>query len=292
MAKYKQPTNEKHKSRKDLKDYTMEKDVHGMVPNASGEKMPEVPRKDDKEVIDDVENMIPTTKDADKIYVTKQMQDGDGKMSAHALKTLVKNQEEDAKELIDTLSKKDGGYMTQIEKLTKEQKEKLVREIVKRKVSKFLSEQALNTIKTEADEEAADAEKETPTETPPAEELPASQGADDTQGQTVSQDADATPAADATKGQDDASGSQDETSPEDDPADDAAATEDETINIDDDPRVNNFVKAIEQKEGALQQIKTLMKVIKHITKNQDEKRRKGILGLLKRVVDKSLYQAD
>ena len=126
MAKYKQPTNEKHKSRKDLKDYTMEKDVHGMVPNASGEKMPEVPRKDDKKVIDDVENMVPTTKDSDKIYITKQMQDGDEKMSTHALKTLVKNQEEDAKELIDTLSKKDGGYMTQIEKLTKEQKEKLV----------------------------------------------------------------------------------------------------------------------------------------------------------------------
>ena len=37
--------------------------------------------------------------------------------------------------------------MTQIEKLTKEQKEKLVKEIVKRKVSKFLSEQALNTLK-------------------------------------------------------------------------------------------------------------------------------------------------
>jgi hypothetical protein len=103
--------------------------------------LPEVPRKDDKEVIDDVENMVPKVKDSDKIYVTKELEDGDPKMPSNALKTLVKNQEEDAKELIDTLSKKDGGYMTQIEKLTKEQKEKLVKEIVKRKVVKFLSEQ-------------------------------------------------------------------------------------------------------------------------------------------------------
>ena len=50
MAKYKQPKNEKHKARKDLKDYTVDKEVEGMVPNASGEVMPDVPRKDDKEV--------------------------------------------------------------------------------------------------------------------------------------------------------------------------------------------------------------------------------------------------
>ena len=108
MAKYKHPKNEKHKARKDLKDYTIDKEVEGMVPNASEEPMPEVPRKDDKEVIDDVENMVPKVKDSDRIYVTKELQDGDPKMPSHALKTLVKNQEEDAKELIDTLSKKDG----------------------------------------------------------------------------------------------------------------------------------------------------------------------------------------
>ena len=62
MAKYKQPKNEKHKARKDLKDYTHDKDVESMVPNASGEIMPDVPRKDDKEIIDDVENMVPKIK--------------------------------------------------------------------------------------------------------------------------------------------------------------------------------------------------------------------------------------
>ena len=120
MAKYKQPKNEKHKARKDLKDYTIDKEVEGMVPNASGEPMPEVPRKDDKEVIDDVENMVPKVKDSDRIYVTKELEDGDPKMPANALKQLVKNQEEDAEELIATLAKKDGGYMSRIKKLTKE----------------------------------------------------------------------------------------------------------------------------------------------------------------------------
>ena len=120
MSKHKPPKNDKYQPRKDLKDYTIDKEVEGMVPNASGEPMPEVPRKDDKPVIDDVENMVPKVKDSDKIYVTKELQDGDPKMPANALKTLVKNQQDDAEELIDTMSKKDGGYMSQIKKLTKE----------------------------------------------------------------------------------------------------------------------------------------------------------------------------
>jgi len=175
MAKYKQPKNEKHKARKDLKDYTIDKEVEGMVPNASGEPMPEVPRKDDKEVINDVENMVPNVKDSDKIYVTKELEDGDPKMPSNALKTLVKNQEEDAKELIDTLSKKDGGYMTQIEKLTKEQKEQLVKEIVKRKVVKFLSEQEnkeTDNIEQPIEEPVEEPVADTP-EPPPAPEAPA-----------------------------------------------------------------------------------------------------------------------
>ena len=88
MAKYKQPKNDKHKARKDLKDYTIDKEVEGMVPNASGEPLPEVPRKDDKEVIDDVENMVPKVKDSDRVYVTKDMEDGDSKMPSNALKQL------------------------------------------------------------------------------------------------------------------------------------------------------------------------------------------------------------
>ena len=169
MAKHKQPKNEKHKSRKDLKDYTNDKEVQGMVPNASGEPMPNVDRKIKYDDILDNETMVPDVKDADNIYVTKQMEDGDDKRPANTLKVFVKNQEEDAEELIHTLSKKDGGYMSQIKKLTKEQKEKLVREIVKRKVTKFLSEQALSTITNEQEEEPV---ADTP-EPPAAPEAPA-----------------------------------------------------------------------------------------------------------------------
>ena len=285
MAKYKQPTNDKYNPRKDLKDYVADKEAKGMVPNASGEALPEVPRKDDKEVIDDVENMVPNVKDSDKIYVTKELQDGDPKMPANALKTLVKNQEEDAKELIDTLSKKDGGYMTQIEKLTKEQKEKLVKEIVKRKVVKFLDEQALNTIKIEQEDETKPEEKPeekpkdietTDTETP---ELPDTEPADTEAPAPIDTETPApidteTPAPTDTETP--AEKDSEISSPEDLDQSDA------------DPRVDNFIKSLEQKEGMLQQVKLLMKVVKSITNDKDEKSKIGFLGLLKRVIDKSL----
>ncbi len=253
MAKYKQPTNDKYNPRKDLKDYVADKEAKGMVPNASGEALPEVPRKDDKEVIDDVENMVPNVKDSDKIYVTKELQDGDPKMPSNALKTLVKNQEEDAKELIDTLSKKDGGYMTQIEKLTKEQKEKLVKEIVKRKVVKFLDEQALNTIKTEQEEETEPADTETPAQpdTEPADTEPA-----DTE--TPAPTDTETPASTDTETP---TPTDTETSADSTTEKDSEISAPEDLDQSDaDPRVDNFIKSLEQKEGMLQQVKLLMKV--------------------------------
>ena len=285
MGKHKQPKNDKHKARKDLKDYTIDKEVEGMVPNASGEPLPEVPRKDDKEVIDDVENMVPKVKDSDRVYVTKDMEDGDSKMPSKALKQLVKHQEEDAKELIDTLSKKDGGYMTQIEKLTKEQKEQLVKEIVKRKVVKFLDEQALNTIKIEQEDETKPEEKPeekpkdietTDTETP---ELPDTEPADTEAPAPIDTETPApidteTPAPTDTETP--AEKDSEISSPEDLDQSDA------------DPRVDNFIKSLEQKEGMLQQVKLLMKVVKSITNDKDEKSKIGFLGLLKRVIDKSL----
>jgi len=277
MAKYKQPTNDKYNPRKDLKDYVADKEAKGMVPNASGEALPEVPRKDDKEVIDDVENMVPNVKDSDKIYVTKELQDGDPKMPSHALKTLVKNQEEDVKELIDTLSKKDGGYMTQIEKLTKEQKEKLVKEIVKRKVVKFLDEQALNTIKTEQEDETTPEEK--PADTEPVDtETPAPADTETPAPIDTEPAATETPAPTDSETPADSSIEKDSevSSPEDSNQSDA------------DPRVDNFIKSLEQKEGMLQQVKLLMKVVKSITNDKDEKSKIGFLGLLKRVIDKSL----
>ena len=271
MAKYKHPKNEKHKARKDLKDYTIDKEVEGMVPNASGEPMPEVPRKDDKEVIDDVENMVPKVKDSDRIYVTKELQDGDPKMPSNALKTLVKNQEEDAKELIDTLSKKDGGYMTQIEKLTKEQKEQLVKEIVKRKVVKFLSEQddkETDNIEQPTEEPAEEPVADTP-EPAPAPEAPA-EPADEPA--PIEPEAEPEPAPETPAEPEGGADSQ--------PGDTG------------DPRVSKFLEAMEQKPGTLAQVTLMMKTINQFLNEKDVRGKIQFLAFMKKLVDKSLQKMD
>ncbi len=269
MAKYKQPKNEKHKSRKDLKDYTLDKDVEGMVPNASGEPMPNVDRKVEYDDILDNETMVPDVKDADNTYVTKQMEDGDDKRPANTLKVFVKNQEEDAEELIDTLAQKDGGYMSQIKKLTKEQKEKLVREIVKRKVTKFLSEQALNTITNEQEEEEPVADTPEP---PAAPEAPA-------------EPADA-PAPEAEPTPEPEVAPEPEAEPEAEPAAEPEAEAPTTGGSDD--RIAKFIQALEQKPNIVQQMKTIMSVINKITADDDRKRQIGKLMLLKRAIDKAV----
>jgi len=275
MAKYKHPKNEKHKARKDLKDYTIDKEVEGMVPNASGEPMPEVPRKDDKEVIDDLENMVPKVKDSDRIYVTKELQDGDPKMPSNALKTLVKNQEEDAKELIDTLSKKDGGYMTQIEKLTKEQKEQLVKEIVKRKVVKFLSEQEnkeTDDIEQPTEEPVEEPVADTP-EPAPAPEAPA-EPADS----PMPAEPEVTP--------------EPEVAPEPDVPAEPEGGADSQPGDTGDPRVSKFLEALEQKPGTLAQVTLMMKTINQFLNEKDVRGKIQFLAFMKRLVDRSLQKMD
>tara|TARA_R100000482_G_C5081383_1_gene126239 strand:- start:88 stop:849 length:762 start_codon:yes stop_codon:yes gene_type:complete len=249
-----------------------------MVPNASGEPLPEVPRKDDKEVIDDVENMVPKVKDSDRIYVTKELQDGDPKMPSHALKTLVKNQEEDAKELIDTLSKKDGGYMTQIEKLTKEQKEKLVKEIVKRKVVKFLSEQddkETDNIEQPTEEPTEEPVADTPEPTP-APEAPA-EPAD-------SPESEVTPEPEAP--------AEPEVAPEpEEPAEPVGGVDSQEGDTGD-PRISKFLEAMEQKPGTLAQVTLMMKTINKFLNEKDARGKIQFLAFMKKLVDKSLQKMD
>ena len=279
MAKYKQPKNEKHKARKDLKDYIIDKDVQGMVPNASGEIMPDVPRKDDKEMIDDVENMVPNIKDSDRVYVTKQMEDGDPKRPANSLKVFNKNVEEDAKELIDTLSKKDGGYMSQIKKLTKEQKEKLVREVVRKKVLLFLSEQ----------------EDATKKDTEPADQEGEGQAAlADTPEPTPEPDAPAEPADSTPEPTDAATELPPAEPPAETPAETPAKPEDdkEPAEAPDtgegDQRISKFITALEEKPNLVQRVKVIMQVINKITADDDKKRKIGKLSLLKRAIDRKV----
>jgi hypothetical protein len=288
--KYKQPKNEKHSARKDLKDYTIDKEVEGMVPNASGEAMPEVPRKDDKPVIDDVENMVPKSKPADAVYPIKDMEDGDPKMSQHALKTLVKNQKEDAEELIDTMAKKDGGYMSQIKKLTKEQQEKLVRELVRRKVIKFLAEQEDKEQKDQA--EAPEAEAEAPeAEAPEAPETEAPEAeAPEAEVPTPEAPAEPTPAPTPAAEEPEAEEEPAEEEPETDEAPAEEEPEAEEPSTSGDARVENFIKALDQQPNIILQIKMIMSVLNRIMANDDRKQKIGKISLLKRVVDKALQQ--
>ena len=256
--KHKTPTNTKHKSRKDLKDYTLDKDIDNMVPGSTGELQPG-DRKDDKEVIDDIENMVPKTKDSDTIYPIKDMEDGDPKMSANAMKTFKKNIEDDAQDLIDTLSKKDGGYMTQIEKLTKEQKEKLVREIVKRKVAKFIVEQEEKEEEPLADTpepEAAPEAPAIPADTAPEAEVPVEEPAPEPEAE--------------------------------EPAPEAEAPEAEAEAPEGDTRVQNFVTALQQKQNFIQQVEMVMKVVNQLLAADDTPRKKGKLTFLNRVIKRAI----
>ena len=285
--KYKQPKNEKHSARKDLKDYTIDKEVEGMVPNASGEAMPEVPRKDDKLVIDDVENMVPKSKPADAVYPIKDMEDGDPKMAQHALKTLVKNQKEDAEELIDTMAKKDGGYMSQIKKLTKEQQEKLVRELVRRKVIKFLAEQE--------DKEQENQEKESEVEAPetPEAEAPETQAPETQAPETQAPETQSPAAPETTVASGEESG--EEVEAEEDPKDIEPTASEEEPEAEEpaasgDARIENFVKALDQQPNIVLQIKMIMAVLNRILAKDDKRKKIGKISLLKRVVDKALQK--
>ena len=278
MSKHKPPKNDKYQPRKDLKDYTGE-GTNDCQWEATGEILPG-DRKDDKfpnpdgKIYPFVANhdkdrekvtMTPEIKDSDRIYPIKDMQDGNPKMAAHAKATFEKNVEKDAEELIDTLAKKDGGYMSQIKKLTKEQKEKLVREIVKRKIINFINEQE-EPEEPEADTPEPDAAPDAPAEPADSPEPPAApEPAPEPEPEPAPE-----PDADA--------------EPESDPAPDAADSDGT------DARVDNFIKALEQKPGTLMQIKLIMKVIKKVLDDKDSKGKLGFLAIMKRLIDRSIQK--
>jgi hypothetical protein len=161
-SKYKAPKDleksQKPKARKDLKDYTTDDKDGGMNPNSTKDKQLNVLRKTDKPVQDDGK-MYPTYNADDRLY--KDLEDGnyDPKTAAKRLK---KRQDDEQKDVEDVLQDK-------IENLTREQKEVLIREYIRRKIAKVLREQAAP-------------EEETPAEEIPAEDpaaLPAAEpGAD------------------------------------------------------------------------------------------------------------------
>jgi len=129
-SKYKKPENKKPTYRKDIKDYTMDDKEGKSNPKSAGDKLPILLRKTDKEVIDNG-NLVPKYETDDRLY--KDLEDADYDPKT-ALKRLAKRQDDEAKDVKDVIKDK-------IENLTREQKERLVREYVRRKIEKVLYEQ-------------------------------------------------------------------------------------------------------------------------------------------------------
>lgn len=157
-SKYKAPKDleksQKPKARKDLKDYTTDDKDGGMNPKSTKEKQLNVLRKTDKAVQDDGK-MFPKYKDDDRLY--KDIEDGDYDPKT-AAKRLKKRQDNEEKEVTDVLKDK-------IENLTREQKERLVREYIRRKIVKVLHEQT--ETEEPAPEETSDVATPEPTEPTP-----------------------------------------------------------------------------------------------------------------------------
>lgn len=166
-SKYKAPKDleksQKPKPRKDLKDYTADDKDGKLNPKSAGEKLPNVLRKTDKATQDDGK-MIPKYEADDRLYKDLEDADWDPKTS---LKRLKNRQDKEEKDVADVLKDK-------IENLTREQKERVIREYVRRKIAKILSEQAEPAPAPEeeipADAPAPDAAA--PTDIAPAPEAP------------------------------------------------------------------------------------------------------------------------
>ena len=129
-SKYKKPENTKYKSRKDLKDYTMDDKDGGMNPKSTKEKQLNVLRKTDKEMVDTGDLNVKYNAE-DRLYKDLEKAEYDPKDAAKKLK---KRQDAEEKETTAVIKDK-------IENLTREQKERLVREYVRRKIAKILIEQ-------------------------------------------------------------------------------------------------------------------------------------------------------
>jgi hypothetical protein len=129
-SKYQKPKDleksQKPKPRKDLKDYTMDDKDEALNPKSTKEKQSNVLRKTDKEVVDTGDLNIKYNAD-DRLY--KDLEDGE-----YDPKTAAKRMEK--REKAAEKSMKD-----HLENLTTEQRERLVRQYIRKRIDKILSEQ-------------------------------------------------------------------------------------------------------------------------------------------------------
>jgi hypothetical protein len=169
-SKYKAPKDleksQKPKPRKDLKDYVVDDKDGAMNPNSVKEKQKLVSRKTDKPVIDDIENMVPKITDKDRTYKKLEDAEYDAK---HAAEYFKKNQKQDTKEYQDKLKNIDHGVTTmeleeKVNRLTPANKERLVREYIRRKIALMLAEQDIPEQPEETTPDTPEIAPETPAE--------------------------------------------------------------------------------------------------------------------------------
>jgi hypothetical protein len=241
-SKYKAPKDleksQKPKPRKDIKDYTTDDKDGGMNPNSTKDKQLNVLRKTDKEMQDDGK-MIPKYEADDRLYKDLEDADYDPKTAAKRLK---KRQDDEEKSVEDVLKDK-------IENLTREQKERVIREYVRRKIARVLAEQAVPA--------------EEPIEEPAAEEVPA--------------DPMAAPAPDATA----APAPTPEAPAAPTPAPEIEPAEQEAINT------QKFIDSLKS-DGTVKQVTALMNVADKLTKEVDPKDAKTFYVLLRKKIIQNL----
>jgi hypothetical protein len=244
-SKYKKPENTKYKSRKDLKDYTTDDKAGALNPYSTKQKQSNVLRKTDKNVQDDGKYDVKYNAD-DRLY--KDLEDGEYD-AKHAAKVFKKRQDKEEKDISDVIKDK-------IENLTREQKERLVREYVRRKIVKILVEQP-----TPAEEKPADAPaEETPAPdaaAPPAADTPATP-APNAAAETPAPDAGAAPATTPSTAADASA-----TPPpaEEKPTADAEAEKQVSPETKEALDVDRFVQYLKKQEGNIAKLKSIIKVV-------------------------------
>jgi hypothetical protein len=244
-SKYKKPENTKYKSRKDLKDYTTDDKAGALNPYSTKQKQSNVLRKTDKNVQDDGKYDVKYNAD-DRLY--KDLEDGEYD-AKHAAKVFKKRQDKEEKDVSDVIKDK-------VENLTREQRERLVREYVRRKIVKILVEQPKPAEEKPADKPA----EETPAPdaaAPPAPSAPATP-APDAAAETPAPDAGAAPAATPPPAADASA-----TPPpaEEKPTADAEAEKQVSPETKEALDVDRFVQYLKKQEGNIAKLKSIIKVV-------------------------------
>ena len=276
-SKYKAPKDleksQKPNARKDLKDYTADDKAGGLNPNSTKEKHLNALRKTDKAVQDDGK-LYPSYNADDRLY--KDLEDGEWDPKT-AAKRLKKRQDDEEKDVKDVLKDK-------IENLTREQKEILVREYIRRKIVKVLREQA----EAPTEEEPVEAPVEEPTtdvatEPTPAEPAPATEPA-------------AAPAADPTAptapATDTAAPATDTAAPAPDATAEQPATELDP-EAEQSLAIQKFVNHLREKEvGNIARIKAISKVMSAVLKDAEPEDKSNFYTMLRQLAISKLQKSE